>query len=312
MKRSSITLIVSIIISLILVQGVSAKEFDRSVLEYPGKYLHWLIDLYTIEMNADLSSKDTGDTIHRMGEVDHKVKSIKVSERVDSESRQLEIINHEIGHIVDRYYFRSTEDMEFIKIFEEESKRLSMYSNEYFIQEKVKEFFAESYMFYMLYPSKLFDIAPKVFGYINKELNYYTVNIEDKSLSKNKDDLLKEKIIYTHVKDGKIIDNKGRTYESTFLLLSEDRGLICWGEENEIKQKFSDVKKELLKEGKFNSPDALYILDLDTRFNLTAEQKSSLINFYMNGGYIEMPFNLLNQKEDYVREKLDNLKELGF
>lgn len=255
---------------------VKAETFDKSLIKYPIPYLDWYIDSYKIDTDVDLSYRDIEKDKHIIGHVEYKNKTIQVSDRVKSDIGKREVIQHEIGHIVNKYFIPITTDKEFKEVFESEKYRVCSISDEYYCDKDINEFMAEVYMFYVEDPMLLKSRAPGTFDYMNDKIKYYNVSKADESLDINTNNINKRS-----TEDNKVIDNKISKYSASSSLLSEER--------NDI----------------FFEPNSLYE-------SLNDSDKCTWSNFLLSEGLEEFKINLLNESEEYIKETIRQLRNKGY
>ena len=305
-------LIITIIVCTCNTHLVTAKTFDKKSVNYPIMYLDWHIDLYKIDTEVDLSIKDIERDVHTLGCINYTERTIKVSDRVKTKQREEEIVYHEIGHLINKYYIPMTEDVNFIKAFEKDKDNVKRISKEYYVDLRIEEYMSECYMLYMEEPTLLKKKAPTTFDYINNKINYYFVNKRGKLLGKNTNNTKRGTKVLTTSEDNRIVDDKGTEYLSLSLIIKNDKEVLSWGEDSYVKNNYLNILKDYTSKNVNINPSSIYVIDLSTYKSFTNSDKCTLVNFLLDGGLKDIKFNLFNQSEDFIKERISHLKELGY
>lgn len=151
------------------------ESVDHELTDYMKQKLNmyhtYIVDtkINSIENHTDLSN-------NVQGIISYKNKEILITDYNNKKNKR--ILFHELGHAIDCYdeldnyaypvlgKYSNTE--EFRKIFEAENRSLKSYADELYFDEKISEFFAESFSIYICNPYAVEKNAPMLFEYFQK------------------------------------------------------------------------------------------------------------------------------------------------
>lgn len=148
---------------------------DYELTDYMKQKLN-MYNAYIVDTKINNIDRHTNLNDNVQGVISYKYKEILITDYNNKKNKR--ILLHELGHAIDCYdeldnyshvtpgKYSNTE--EFKQIFESEKRELKSYSDELYFDEKIGEFFAESFSIYIDKPHIVEKNAPMLFDYFQK------------------------------------------------------------------------------------------------------------------------------------------------